>query len=161
MLKQWISYVSGFLCAWTDEEVNQNFDCSKYCKFCGETFTGWNSLTQTVWVISECWLLQTCNLSQFRFYFTHSGNNQFYRSEVDDGKATFWFKFYLYSCIFEFDASLHWWLLPWWWVCAAVYRWCCYFYDIAMLLSWDDDYCLMRGDICMILSTIILKCYDT
>ena len=32
---------------------------------------------------------------------------------------------------------------------------------IAMLLSWDDDYCLMRGDICMILSTIILKYYDT
>ena len=27
---------------------------------------------------------------------------------------------------------------------------------ILMLLSCDDDYCLMRGDICMILSTIIL-----
>ena len=66
--------------------------------------------------------------------------------------------FYFYLIIFEDDASLHWWLLPWWWACAAVYRWCCYFM-IAMLLSWDDDYCLMRGDICMILSTIILKHY--
>ena len=32
---------------------------------------------------------------------------------------------------------------------------------IVLLLSCDDDYCLMRGDICMILSTIILKYFDT
>ena len=39
--------------------------------------------------------------------FTHSGNDQFYRSEVDDVKARYLLTLYLYLYIFEDDASLH------------------------------------------------------